>query len=101
MMKGKVVLVPFSFDDLSTTKVRPAVCLIISRRSTSPCYYGFYQQPGVNQSTGNGYDTKFRECRLRHDRVTSDIHAPATPYDDGNDFTYQAGIRRIIAQNAG
>ena len=27
MIKGKVVLVPFPFDDLSTTKVRPAVCL--------------------------------------------------------------------------
>lgn len=27
MTKGKVVLVPFPFDDLSTTKVRPALCL--------------------------------------------------------------------------
>jgi mRNA interferase MazF len=27
MMKNKVVLVPFPFDDLSTSKVRPAVCL--------------------------------------------------------------------------
>lgn len=27
MTKGKVVLVPFPFDDLSGTKVRPAVCL--------------------------------------------------------------------------
>lgn len=27
MMRGKVVLVPFPFDDLSSTKVRPAVCL--------------------------------------------------------------------------
>jgi mRNA interferase MazF len=27
MNKGKIVLVPFPFDDLSTTKVRPAVCL--------------------------------------------------------------------------
>jgi len=27
MIKGKVVLVPFPFDDLSTTKVRSAVCL--------------------------------------------------------------------------
>ena len=27
MIKGKVVLVPFPFDDLATTKVRPAVCL--------------------------------------------------------------------------
>jgi PemK-like protein. len=27
MARGKVVLVPFPFDDLSTTKVRPAVCL--------------------------------------------------------------------------
>jgi mRNA interferase MazF len=27
MMRGKFVLVPFPFDDLSTTKVRPAVCL--------------------------------------------------------------------------
>lgn len=27
MIKGRVVLVPFPFDDLSSTKVRPAVCL--------------------------------------------------------------------------
>jgi mRNA interferase MazF len=27
MAKGTVVLVPFPFDDLSATKVRPAVCL--------------------------------------------------------------------------
>jgi len=27
MTKGKVVLIPFPFDDLSSTKVRPAVCL--------------------------------------------------------------------------
>jgi mRNA interferase MazF len=27
MTKGKVVLLPFPFDDLSATKVRPAVCL--------------------------------------------------------------------------
>jgi len=27
MTKGRVVLVPFPFDDLSSTKVRPAVCL--------------------------------------------------------------------------
>ena len=26
-MTGKIVLVPFPFDDLSTSKVRPAVCL--------------------------------------------------------------------------
>lgn len=26
-MKNKVVLVPFPFDDLSTIKVRPAICL--------------------------------------------------------------------------
>lgn len=27
MTKGNIILVPFPFDDLSTTKVRPAVCL--------------------------------------------------------------------------
>ena len=27
MLKHKVVLVPFPFDDISTNKVRPAVCL--------------------------------------------------------------------------
>lgn len=27
MTKGKVVLLPFPFDDLSATKVRPVVCL--------------------------------------------------------------------------
>lgn len=27
MIKGRIVLVPFPFDDLSASKVRPAVCL--------------------------------------------------------------------------
>jgi len=27
MIRGKVVLVPFPFDDFSGTKVRPTVCL--------------------------------------------------------------------------
>ena len=27
MTKGRILLVPFPFDDLSATKVRPAVCL--------------------------------------------------------------------------
>lgn len=27
MIRGKVVLIPFPFDDFSGTKVRPAVCL--------------------------------------------------------------------------
>ena len=27
MTKGKIVLVPFSFDDFSAIKVRPAICL--------------------------------------------------------------------------
>lgn len=27
MIRGKIVLVPFPFDDLSAAKVRPAVCL--------------------------------------------------------------------------
>lgn len=27
VIKGKVVLVPFPFDDFSATKVRPAICL--------------------------------------------------------------------------
>ena len=27
MTRGKIVLVPFPFDDLSAAKVRPAVCL--------------------------------------------------------------------------
>ncbi len=27
MLKGKVVLVPFPFDDLTSSKVRPAICL--------------------------------------------------------------------------
>lgn len=51
-------LMPFPFDDLSTTKVRPTVCLIRSHLSTSPRYYSFYQQPNTNQSTANRPDTK-------------------------------------------
>ena len=32
---GEVVLVPFPFSDLSTTKVRPAVCLAVVGRADS------------------------------------------------------------------
>ena len=38
MTKGKVVLVPFPFDDLSTSKVRPAVCLINPFGPYRPCW---------------------------------------------------------------
>ncbi len=75
MMRGKVVLVPFPFDDLQgdqgTTRSLPDR----SRRSASPRYHGFYQQPNTSRSTGNRPDTKFGAGRLRHDRVTSDVYA--------------------------
>ncbi len=32
MTRGKVVLVPFPFDDFSGTKLRPAVCLTRKRK---------------------------------------------------------------------
>lgn len=41
MTKGKIFLVPFPYDDLSTTKLRPAVCLsnpIGSRRHVILAY---------------------------------------------------------------
>jgi hypothetical protein len=37
MTKGKVVLVPFPFDDLSATKVRPAFCLTNQKDCVSYC----------------------------------------------------------------
>ena len=36
MARGKVVLVPFPFDDLSTAKVRPVVCLTDPIGPTAP-----------------------------------------------------------------
>lgn len=61
MMKYKVVLVPFPFDDLSSSKVRPAVCLtnpiepyrhgiltfITSRISASPLATGLVLDSAV------------------------------------------------------
>jgi mRNA interferase MazF len=41
-MKHKVVLVPFPFDDLSSTKVRPAVCL------TEPVGQHKHVVPGIH-----------------------------------------------------
>ena len=45
---GKVVLVPFPFDDLSATKLRPAVCLTepigVRNRRYVGCG-GFHHQP--------------------------------------------------------
>jgi hypothetical protein len=41
MTRSKIVLVPFPFDDLSTDKVRPAVCLHVEQYSfisSSSCY---------------------------------------------------------------
>ena len=73
MMGGKVVLVPFPFDDLQGDQGTTRSLSDRSRRYASPHYHGFYQQPNTSQPTGNRPDTEFGAGRLRHDRVTCDI----------------------------
>ena len=67
MTKGKVVLVPFPFDDLSTSKVRPAVCL--TNPSARIARAGLRDEPSSLRAGGHGCDPTRRRPRLRADRA--------------------------------
>jgi mRNA interferase MazF len=78
MTRGKVVLVPFPFDDLSATKVRPAVCLtepvgdhrhvvlaFVSSRIPSPLLDSdVVLQPEAHAETGLRVESVLRLHRL-------------------------------------
>lgn len=80
MTRGKVVLVPFPFDDLSSTKVRPAVCLtepvgdhghvvlafVTSRVANDPLETDLVLAPGVDgfEATGLRVPSTVRVHRL-------------------------------------
>lgn len=74
MTKGKVVLVPFPFDDLSSTKVRPAVCL------TNPI--GQYQHIILafitSKIPGNLLDSDYVLDETHSDFTASGLHKPST-----------------------
>jgi mRNA interferase MazF len=65
MTKGKVVLVPFPFDDLSATKVRPAVCL------TNPI--------GVHRHVVLAFITSRVPTPLASSDIVLDAQEPITP----------------------
>ncbi len=48
MTKGKIVLVPFPFDDLTSEKVRPALCLTDLIGPHRHVIVAFHQQPDSN-----------------------------------------------------
>ena len=70
MTKGKVVLVPFPFDDLSAAKVRPAVCLTNPIGAHRHIVVAFItsQRPidiGPTDVSINANDPDFQETGLR------------------------------------
>lgn len=81
-MKGKVVLIQFPFDDLSSTKVRPAYCLtdeigvyqhiifalITSRIPQTPLNTDIILQPGHPDFIGSGLR---RASTLRLDHLVT------------------------------
>jgi mRNA interferase MazF len=74
MTKGKVVLVPFPFDDFSGTKVRPAVCLTDEIGFYSHVIIAFIssQIPISLEATDlviNGNDSDFKLTGLTVDSV--------------------------------
>ena len=100
MMRGKVVLVPFPFDDLSTTKVRPAVCLTDPSGTHRHVIMAFVSSrtPADLLETDLILNSGQADFAMTGLRVTSALRLHS---DDGHDCIDQAGIRGIIAPNAG
>lgn len=55
MNKGDIVLVPFPFDDLSTTKVRPALCLTKSVAPHNHIVLAFISSKVPDELSGSDY----------------------------------------------
>lgn len=74
MTKGKVVLVPFPFDDLSATKVRPAVCLTNPVGSYSHVILAFI----TSQIPTDLLETDYLLNTSHPDFAASGLHNPST-----------------------
>src|SRR4029453_3294766 len=80
-IRGKVVLVPFPFDDLSGSKVRPAVCLtdpVGPPRPVVPAFVTSQVEPGRNAAGGRRFAAataiRLGLSRLRPDSVCRQHH---------------------------
>jgi mRNA interferase MazF len=74
MTKGKVVLVPFPFDDLSATKVRPALCLTNPMGKHSHIILAFI----TSQIPTNLLETDIVLDTSHPDFTASGLHKPST-----------------------
>jgi mRNA interferase MazF len=74
MTKGKVVLVPFPFDDLSATKVRPALCLTNPVGKHSHIILAFI----TSQIPTNLLETDIVLDSSHPDFTASGLHKPST-----------------------
>jgi len=74
MTKGKVVLVPFPFDDLSATKVRPALCLTNPVGKHSHIILAFI----TSQIPTNLLETDIVLDTSHPDFTASGLHKPST-----------------------
>jgi mRNA interferase MazF len=74
MTKGKVVLVPFPFDNLSATKVRPAVCLTNPVGKYSHIILAFI----TSQIPTNLLETDIVLDTSHPDFTASGLHKPST-----------------------
>lgn len=74
MTKGKVVLVPFPFDDLSANKVRPAVCLTNPVGKHSHVVLAFI----TSQIPSNLLESDYVLDNSHSDFAASGLHKPST-----------------------
>lgn len=75
MAKGKIVLVPFPFDDFSSLKVRPAVCLTEKVGVHEHIVVAFItsQRPNPMASSDLLIETSHADFALTELRVTSTV----------------------------
>ena len=74
MMRGKVVLVPFPFDDLRVTKVRPAVCLTDPVGQHRHVIMAFISSRTPADPLETDMILNSRQADFAMTRVTSDIY---------------------------
>ena len=100
MPTNRVVLVPFPFDDLSSSKVRPAVCLTDPIGPHHHVVLAFYYESNPDELVGNRFRHRFTEPRVCSDWTESVFNPSVASIDDSNNCCHLAGTGRTVAHDA-
>lgn len=95
-MKYKTVLVPFPFDDLTASKVRPAVCLTDEIKPHSHIVLAFITSRVSLAASPTDFVIDKSDADFATTGLKSFFDSSPASLDDRNKINYPTRIRRII-----